>query len=149
MKKILEHSLLAILLISIVSCDKGLTELNRNTTSPTAIDPVFQLNNAVINASFPGGTLNYEIGIVQQVISPNGGVLAGANFNQDNRNLGGGSIWQTYYRNVIRNTRDVIEHTKTVPDRSNLMHMARIFQAFSFMVLTDTYGDIPYTEGGL
>jgi hypothetical protein len=26
--------------------------------------------------------------------------------------------------------------------------MARIFQAFAYMVLTDEYGDIPYTEGG-
>src|SRR5690242_13566998 len=104
MKKIFNYSLLAVLLLTVASCDKGLTELNRNTTSPTAIDPVFQLNNAIINGSFPTGTLNYEIGIVQQVISPNGGVLAGANFNQDNRALGGGSIWQTYYRNVIRNT---------------------------------------------
>jgi hypothetical protein len=29
------------------------------------------------------------------------------------------------------------------------MNMARILQAYAFMVLTDTYGDIPYNEGGL
>lgn len=29
------------------------------------------------------------------------------------------------------------------------MNMARILQAHAFMVLTDTYGDIPYLEGGL
>ena len=148
MKKLYNCSLILSLLILISSCDKGLSDLNKNKTSPTAIDPAFQLNNAVINASFPTATMVYEIGIVQQVISPNGGVLAGANFNQDNRSLGG-TIWQAYYRNVIRNTRDVIAATKNVPERSNLMNMARIFQAFSFMVLTDTYGDIPYTEGGL
>ena len=31
---------------------------------------------------------------------------------------------------------------------ANLYNMARIFQAYAFMVLTDEYGDIPYTEGG-
>ena len=148
MKKIINYSLIGFLLMFVTSCDKGLTELNENTTNPTAIDPVFQLNNAVINASFPTSTLTYEMGIVQQVISPNGGVLAGANFNQDNRSPLA-PLWQAYYRNVIRNTRDVIDHTQATPDRANLTNMARIFQAYAFMVLTDTYGDIPYTEGGL
>ena len=30
------------------------------------------------------------MGIVQQMVSPNGGVLAGANFNQDSRDVAGG-----------------------------------------------------------
>ena len=113
-----------------------------------SIDPVFQLNNAVYNTSYPVASIVYEMGIVQQVISPNGGVLAGANFNQDNRATVQ-AMWPAYYRYVIRNTRDVINHTKGIPERSNLMNMARIFQAYAFMILTDTYGDIPYTEGGL
>jgi hypothetical protein len=148
MKKIFQYILLSTALILQFSCDKGLTELNENKTNPTAIDPVFQLNNATINLSFPVSTLIYEMGIVQQVISPNGGVLAGANFNQDNRSPLS-SLWQTYYRNVIRNTRDVVTYTKDVPARSNLMNMGRILQAFTFMLITDTYGDIPYLEGGL
>jgi len=148
MKKIFQYILLLLVLAFQSSCDKGLSELNENKTSPTAIDPLFQLNNALINLSFPVSTLVYDMGIVQQVISPNGGVLAGANFNQDNRSPLS-PLWQAYYRNVIRNTRDVISHTKDLPARSNLMNMGRILQAFSFMVLTDTYGDIPYTEGGL
>jgi hypothetical protein len=148
MKKILNYSLLAISMICYYSCDKGLAELNENTTNPTAIDPVFQLNNATINLSYNTSTLVYDMGIVQQVISPNGGVLAGANFNQDNRSPLS-PIWQGYYRNVIRNTRDVIANTKEVPERANLMHMGRILQAYAFMILTDTYGDIPYTEAGL
>src|SRR5690606_1812326 len=42
----------------------------------------------------------------------------------------------------------VIAQTKDVPARSNLYNMARIWQAYSFMVLTDTYGDTPYTQAG-
>lgn len=148
MRKIFNYSLLAVFLIFISSCDKGLSDLNVNKTTPVAIDPIYQLNNAVINVAFPTGTLFYDIGIVQQIISPNGGVLAGANFNQDNRSITT-NAWQPYYRNVIRNTRDVIDHTKSVTARSNLMNMGRILQAYAFMILTDSYGDIPYTEGGL
>ncbi|MEP7108079.1 MAG: SusD/RagB family nutrient-binding outer membrane lipoprotein, partial [Ferruginibacter sp.] len=148
MKKIFNYSLVTALILFLASCDKGLADLNKNTTSPTAIDPAFQLNNAVVNTSFPTSSLIYEIGIVQQIITPNSGVLTGANFNQDNRD-NTQALWQGYYRNVIRNTRDVINRAKDIPDRTNLMNMARILQAYAFMVLTDTYGNIPYTEGGV
>ncbi len=148
MKKIFNYSIVSFLFLFITSCDKGLDDLNRNRTSPTAIDPVFQLSNAVVNTSFPTASIIYEMGIVQQIVTPNSGVLTGANFNQDNRD-NTQVLWQNYYRNVIRNTKDVINRTSGLPDRSNLMNMARILQSYAFMVLTDTYGDIPYTESGL
>ncbi|MEO5891720.1 MAG: SusD/RagB family nutrient-binding outer membrane lipoprotein [Ferruginibacter sp.] len=148
MKKIFSYSLLIILSVFAVSCDKGLEDLNKNKTSPTSVDPAFLLNNAIINSSFPFKTLVFDIGVVQQMVSPNGGVLAGANFNQDSRDVTTQPVWAVYYQNVIKYTKDVIVKTKDVPARSNLYNMARIYQAFSFMVLTDEYGDIPYTEAG-
>jgi len=148
MKKILNYSLLAVLLLFAASCDKGLEGLNKNKTSPTSVDPAFLLNNAVINTSFPVKTLVFDIGIVQQMVTPNGGVLAGANFNQDSRDVTTALVWGIYYQNVIKYTHDVIVNTKDVTARSNLYNMARIFQAYAFMLLTDEYGDIPYTEAG-
>ncbi len=148
MKKILIYSLLVTLSVFAVSCDKGLEDLNKNKTSPTAVDPAFLLNNAVINSSFPVKSLVFDIGIVQQMVTPNGGVLAGANFNQDSRDVVTAPIWAAYYQNVIKYTYDAIQYTKAVPARSNLYNMARIFQAYVFMVLTDEYGDIPFTEAG-
>ena len=147
MKKILLYSLLVTFSVLAVSCDKGLEDLNKNKTSPTAVDPAFLLNNAIINSSFPVKTLVFDIAIVQQMVTPNGGVLAGANFNQDSRDAAG-IVWATYYQNVIKYTYDAIQNTKAVPARSNLYNMARIFQAYTFMMLTDEYGDIPFTEAG-
>jgi len=147
MKKIYSYSLLVVLLLSGASCEKGLEDLNKNRTQPTAVDPALLLNNAVISASFPTKTLIYDMGVVQQAVTPNGGVLAGANFNQDSRDAGG-IVWAAYYQNVIKYTNDVINATKSLPARSNLYNMARIFQAYAFMVLTDEHGDIPYTEAG-
>jgi len=146
MKKIINYSLLAVLLLFAQSCDKGLEDLNKNKTSPTSLDPALLFNNAVINTSYPTITGVFDMGIVQQLISPNGGVLAGANFNQENR--AAGSIWAPYYQNVIKYTKDVLAKTKSLPARSNLYNMTRIFQAYVFMILTDTYGNIPYIEGG-
>lgn len=145
MKKIFNHSMLAAFILFSVSCEKGLEELNVNRTSPTTVDPVLLLNNAIINASFPTKTLIFDIGVVQQMVSPNGGVLAGANFNQDSRDAAG-IVWSTYYQNVIKYTQDVITTTKGLPARSNLYNMTRIFQAYTFMMLTDEYGDIPFLE---
>ena len=145
MKKLLNICFLALFLITITSCENNFDEINTSKTSATNIDPAFILNNAVINSSIV--TLIYEIGVVQQIISPNSGVLTGANYNQDNRATTDDN-WASYYRNVIRHTKDIILQTKDNPARSNLMNMARILQAHAFMVLTDTYGDVPYSEGG-
>lgn len=131
-----------------VACDKGFDELNQNKTSPTTIDPALLLNTAIINASFPVKSLIFDVGIVQQMVTPNGGVLAGANFNQDSRDVTMAPLWAGYYQNVVKYTNDVIALTKDVPAKSNLYNMARIFQAYAFMVLTDEYGDIPYSEAG-
>lgn len=133
-------------LIGLNACDAGFDEMNINKTSAIAINPVFALNNAIINTTPPSGTVVYEMGIVQQMVSPNSGVLTGANFNQDNRD-NTQQMWQRYYRSVIRNTYDVIATTKD-PARSNLVNMAKILQSYAFLVLTDTYGDIPFTEAG-
>ena len=148
MKKIIRYSLL-VFIISAASCStKKLEDLNINKVNPTSLDPVLLLNNAIINTSFPARTVTYEMAIVQQIVTPNGGVLAGGNFNQDSRDGTIGSMWAQYYQNVIKYTHDAISKTKDVAARSNLYNMARIWQTYAFMILTDTYGAIPYTEGG-
>ncbi len=146
MKKIIKYCFIIFSLI-VVSCDKGFDELNINKTAATTVNPAFVLNNAVINASFVNSILILEVGIVQQIVTPNSGVLTGANFNQDNRDATNQN-WVRYYRSVIRYTTDVINQTKDLPNRSNLRNMARILQAYAYMVLTDSYGEIPYSEAG-
>jgi hypothetical protein len=147
MKKILNFSLLVIAFSIVTSCENGFDDLNTSKTGITNLDPVLVLNNAVIFLSYPAGTASYEMGIVQQAISSNTGVLLGANFNQVNIN-NTPSNWTNYYQNVVKYTSDAIVRTKDDPARTNLMNMARIVQAQAFMILTDTYGSIPYTDAG-
>lgn len=147
MKKLLINISFFVAAAFVISCDSNFDELNTNKVSATSIDPAFQLNAAIVGCAYPNGSLIYDIGVVQQIISPNSGVLTGANYNQDNRNATQ-ELWQGYYRNVIKNTRDVINRIQDQPERSNLLQMTRIIQAFAFMILTDDYGSIPYFEGG-
>ncbi len=129
------------------SCDKGFDEMNVNPVALTSVDPGYQLNTAILN-SVPGyGNLSYETTIVKQMITPFSGQGSAANFNQDNRSVAAGN-WNTFYQSMIKELTDVVTKTKDVPARSNLYNMARIWQAYSFMILTDTYGDIPYTQAG-
>jgi hypothetical protein len=130
------------------SCDDGFDEMNTNQTAATTVNPAFILNNAIINASHVATILQYDMSIVQQTVTPNSGVLTGANFNQDNRDYTQ-QTWLRYYPNVIRYTKTAIDIASKDPARSNLVQMSRIWQAHAFMVLTDTYGDIPYTEAGV
>src|SRR4051795_11862706 len=148
MKKIFYYSLLASFLLTAGSCTKGLEEINKNKVNPTSLDAPLLLNNAIINTSYPTKTVVFDMGIVQQLVTPNGGVLAGANFNQDSRDVTNPPIWAVYYQNVIKYTHDAIVRTKDLPARSNLYNMARIWQAYAFMILTDEHGAIPFTEGG-
>ncbi|MDN3655166.1 SusD/RagB family nutrient-binding outer membrane lipoprotein [Ferruginibacter paludis] len=148
MKHIIQFSIATIFLLIFSSCDKNLEDLNKNKVNPITLEPSLLLNQAIVSSSFPFKTLVFDIGIVQQMVSPNGGVLAGANFNQDSRDVTTQPVWAVYYQNVIKYTHDVIVKTKDLPARANLYNMARIYQAFSFMILTDEYGDIPYSQGG-
>src|SRR3954466_10087349 len=106
MKKILNYCLLAVPLLAAVSCTKGLEELNKNKVNPTSLDPALLLNNAIINTSYPTRTVLFDMGIVQQLVSPNGGVLAGANYNQDCRVATNASIWSVYSRTLVKYTVD-------------------------------------------
>ncbi len=146
MKKILNIFILALSFTLITACDNGFDELNKSKSGATSLDPVFTLNNAVISSS-PSNSLIYENAIVQQWFSTNTGVLEGGNFNKVQVNNTPAN-WNNYYQNVIKYTNDVITATKEDAARANLYHMARIIQANAFMVLTDTYGDIPYTQAG-
>ncbi len=144
--KYILSSLLVLALFA--SCDKGFDELNTNPVRLTSIDPTFQLNNAMIASSYGYGNLTYETTIVKQMITPFIGVGTGGNLNQDNRSATQAN-WQDGYRNQVKNLVDGIEAIKEDPEKTNLLNMLRIWKAHAFIVLTDCYGDIPYSEAGL
>lgn len=56
-----------------------------------------------------------------------------------------GEPFTTYYRGYLSNLNEVIRLTQQ-PVQSNKNAMARIFRAWLFQNLTDSYGDIPYFE---
>lgn len=147
---------LTILLLAIglfaTSCDEGFDEINTNKVDPTSLAPSFVMNKAIIATTYlDGGStlgmLTYHFPIVQQILTPYGSSLSGGNYDQIN-NSNTERVWQNFYRNVVKNLIAVLDQTKDDPRQSNIYNQARIWKAYSFMILTDTYGDIPYFEAG-
>ena len=138
------------LLMVHTSCENNFEELNTNDNAINELDPVPLLNHAVWRSSahFSRHTMIYEMAIVQQMITPFGTSLTGGNYNQEN--FGVAEVtWENAYANVIRNTVDIISQYEADPTRANVYNMARIIRAHCGMLLTDTYGEVPFSEAGL
>ena len=147
------YTLALFLSLSLLSgCDQGFDEVNINKVDPTSLAPSLVLNKAIISTNYLDGfatlgMLTYNFGIVQQIITPYGSSLSGANYDQVN---GGNTplVWTNFYRNVLKQLISVLDQTKADPLQVNTYNAARIWKAYAFMILTDTYGDVPYFEAG-
>jgi hypothetical protein len=134
-----------VLLFTVSSCDKNFEAINTNPILATDLDPVYQFSSAQVGSAV--ATYHYQREIVQQVITPYGGVVEGGNRNtvvEANAN----AIFNSLYTGPIRNLTDIINKLKSSSYRSNLYNMSRILRAYCNQVLVDTYGDIPYAGAG-
>lgn len=156
MKTIINRFFLLLLplwcVVGLSGCDKGFDEINTNKVNPTSLAPSLVLNKAIISTTYLDGfgtlgMLTYNFGIVQQIITPYGSSLSGANYDQVN-NANTPLVWTNFYRNVLKQLVAVLEQTKSDPLQINTYNAARIWKAYCFMILTDTYGDVPYAEAG-
>ncbi|OJV14312.1 MAG: hypothetical protein BGO21_16355 [Dyadobacter sp. 50-39] len=153
MKATFKYTLALLLSLTfITACDEGFDEINTNKVDPTSLAPSLILNKAIIATTYLDGVstlgmLCYNFGIVQQVITPYGSSLSGGNYNQLN-NSNSPLVWVNFYRNVIKQLVAVTEQTKDDALSKNIYHAARIWKAYAFMILTDTYGDVPYFDAG-
>jgi Starch-binding associating with outer membrane len=128
------------------SCDKDFDEINTSKTDFIALDPVFKLNKAIINLMEMGDRVQ-QLQIAYWVTSPFGSSLAGANYNQYTPAFHA-FPFGSFNQSSVVTTVDIINQTNEDATRINLYNAARIWKAYTFMILTDTYGDVPYTEAG-
>jgi len=153
MKKISCFIIPLALIICCVRCTKGFEKKNQDPYAITTIDPGLLFTGAErnMNSSAAGvntGSWDGEQTIVQQYMNAyNAGATAGFQFNLD---IDGYSNdrWNGVYPNVVKPLVQIINIVKDNPANKNLYDMVRIWKAFAFMTLVDTYGDVPYSEAG-
>ncbi len=139
-------ALLISLFVLVSACDSGFDGLNTDKTRQTSLEASLELNQAIINSALDFNNMVCETTVVRQGLMIFSGFFNCANFNLDSKAIGS-TNWNRYYGGGgIRELVDAIEHSDP---SQNVHHMARIWKAYSFMVLTDTYGDVPYSEAGL
>lgn len=58
-------------------------------------------------------------------------------------------IWEIFYGKSIKQLTDLIIRCRDDSSKVNYVAAARILKAYIFSVITDAYGDVPYTEAGM
>lgn len=136
----------------LASCsDKVYEDLNTDPTKADHIDAAAQLTYAQLQMY---GDMNYNdihrlytYAFTQQLMGCwNTTNYGGQNRKDDNEML---RAWNNLYEGSMRNLTDAIEKTKDDPGKVNVNAALRIMRVYVASVLTDIYGDVPYTEAGL
>jgi hypothetical protein len=145
MKKICCLIIPLVVVLCFVSCTKGFEKKNKDPYGITKVDAGLLFTGAERNMNV--GNWDGEQTIVQQYVNAyNAGATAGFQFNEDidqyNTPRWGVST------GVIKPLVQIISLIKNDTTSKNLYSMVRIWKAYAFMTLVDTYGDVPYTEAG-
>jgi hypothetical protein len=135
---------------SFASCDKGFVEKNQSPYNQTSIDPGILLSSAQRFVST--GSWEVEATIVQQFVNViDQGVTNAFQFNRiDGLETYNVNRWNQMYgqpNGTVRLLDRALELARTTSGTNpNLTQMIRILRAMNYMILVDTYGDVPYTE---
>lgn len=138
-------------IFSLASCDKGFVEKNQSPYNQISIDPGILLSSAQRNVST--GNWEVESTIVQQFVNViDQGVTNAFQFNRiDGLETYNVNRWNQMYGNnpnngTVRLLDRALDLAKGDPAKANLLQMIRILRAMNYMILVDTYGDVPYSE---
>lgn len=134
------------------SCsDKIYEEINTDPTKADRINPASQLTQAelMIFGDMEVADMHrcYTYAFTQQLMGCWNTTYYGGVNRQDDEYVS--RLWNHMYLNAIRNLVDGINSTKDDPAQANLNAALRIFRVFCSSLITDSYGDCPYSEAGL
>ena len=149
MKKILYIALCAIFFAS--CSDKIYEEINTDPTKADKVNPASQLTYAELQIF---GDMNYvdvhrlyTYAFTQHLMGCWNTTNYGGQHRMDDNEMS--RPWNNLYPGAIRNLTDAIEQTKTDSTQANVNAALRIFRVYVGSLLTDYYGDVPFTEAGL
>lgn len=142
MKKI--FAIIVIASLGIFSCTNDFETINTNPNDPVSVSPEFLLRQVIYNL---GEEMSYE-GFVA-------GNLLGQHFSMVDFNLFdrhaltdpqlGGNPWPVLYQN-LRDLELLLSSLDEMSQEAHYEGPARILKAYTMMILTDIYGDVPIFE---
>lgn len=139
--------ILSILIVTFVlaSCDDHLQEININPNAAQTPQPDYLLSNAIkASVDTYWGTTNNLDGTLLFVQH-----VAKIQYTEIDRYIASNSTfegpWKDFYSEGLRDLAEIITIGET-EDNQNYKAVATIFQSWIFLLLTDAYGDIPYSQ---
>ncbi|ULQ56225.1 SusD/RagB family nutrient-binding outer membrane lipoprotein [Flavihumibacter rivuli] len=147
MKNTKSYLLITILSIATLSCSKKLDEANINPNATENAQADYLLTSAIKTAvdTYWGtaNNMNSSLLFIQH--------WAKIQYTEEDRyifsNSSFTSLWSTLYSQSITNLNQII---KLADQQSNPNYkgVALVVRSWAFLLLTDTYGDIPYSQAG-
>lgn len=138
-------ALLVGLLWAVSACDSGLTEVNENPNAPTDVPPGFLLAQSIQSAvqqTFGGSQFQSHTAIWPQHFvelqypDEEQGLVRADRMD---------AYWQVYYAGGLNDIQAVID--KGVESGNvNVEAVGRIWKSWIFHIVTDLWGDVPYSE---
>jgi hypothetical protein len=140
-------------LIVTFSCDSNLTNLNVDTKNATVVPGETLFSNAQKNLVDFMASTNVNINIYKMFAQywTETTYTDEANFDVQNRSIPRNQ-WNRLYRDVLRDLQEATVLITSEGDgglpavKTNKLAIAEILKVYTFKILVDTFGDIPYTQ---
>lgn len=134
------------------SCsDSYMEDLNTDPSKANTIDPNAQLTTAELQTYGDLGMVeiyrNYIYAFNQQLMGCWNTTNYGGRHTVDNNEMS--RIWTSFYQKSIKNVTDAIYRSAEEENKTNINSALRIYRVYLMSIITDIYGDVPYSEAGL
>lgn len=132
------------LTVFMFSCTKNFEEINTNPNGARYVSPDQLLPSALVGALTANmiRNRNFNNELMQVTVSPSDG--EGTVFRYDFRSNWADYLWNSLY-SELTNFKDMYRDT-TSNNNKSYKGISLICQAWLYSILTDTYGDIPFSE---
>lgn len=142
--------LMACTLLSTSCSDEYMENMNTDPSKAATIDPNAQLTTAQLQTYGDIEAMetfrSYIYAFNQQLMGCWNTTNYGGRHTIDSNEMG--HIWQRYYLNSIKNITDAQLRTTDDAEKVNINAALRIYRVYLMSLMTDIYGDVPYSEAG-
>lgn len=134
------------------SCsDEYMENMNTDPSKAATIDPNAQLTTAQLQTygdlSMMEIYRNYHYAFTQQLMGCWNTTNYGGRHTLDNNEMS--RIWTSFYTQSLKNIIDAQYRTAEDAEKVNINSVLRIYRIYLMSIITDTYGDAPFSEAGL
>jgi len=145
-KNIIIYIILAGLSLSAPSCTKDFNEVNTDPLGKTEVNADQLLAPTLVNLMSTNMLRNRNFNNELMQVTVDLGDAEGKTFRYDIRRSAADNTWNNWYLNLT-NIVD-IQNIASKPEKLNKSYqgISLILQSWIYSLLTDTYGDVPFTE---